>query len=149
MVDGAPPFEFDPPAGEVVDELALGYQELTHQAIRTQKQRNLLATCYRVHGPDFLVVASRLFDELGTTQNLLGMIRAARRSSVHVQSLSDRILPAEATSDRAGGGCPVASCVRTLVPCSLHAPHDGKSKFRYDRPAHAPNGLPLMPGRQR
>jgi hypothetical protein len=71
----APLFEYPSPDAALLEELVSGYTHLTGDPVRRPKKRNLVATCYRVHGDDFLPLVQRLFTRHGTAVNLLGQIR--------------------------------------------------------------------------
>lgn len=58
-----------------LDGLVRGYEEITGDIVRSPRKRNLIATCYRVHGDDFLSLVRETFGRTGTATNLLGQLR--------------------------------------------------------------------------
>jgi hypothetical protein len=55
------------------------YVEITSDPVRGPRnnKRNLIATCYRVHGDDFVPFVRDIFRVEGSAQNLLGVMRRA------------------------------------------------------------------------
>lgn len=76
-IPSAPLFRYPPPDEPLLMELVAGYTHITGDPVRLDRpaKRNLIATCYRVHGDDFLTLVQRLFERNGTATNLLGEIR--------------------------------------------------------------------------
>ena len=72
----APPFRHTPPSSELLAELVRQYTQITGDPIRSDRKRNLLVTCYRVHGDDTVPLIEDVFRATGTATNLLGEIRS-------------------------------------------------------------------------
>jgi hypothetical protein len=83
----APAFRFASPSAEQLAELIRRYEEITGDSVHRQAKRNLVATCYRVHGDDTLAFIADEFARSGTPTNLLGTIRTSRPRA---HSLMDR-----------------------------------------------------------
>jgi hypothetical protein len=69
----APPFRYRPPTDVELDELVEEYEAIVGTRA-SQRVTNLLATCFRMHGPDAVGRMHTLHAELGTT-NLLAELR--------------------------------------------------------------------------
>lgn len=140
-IEDAPPFRLDPPSTVLLQHLAQQYQDLTGDPVRTQRKRNFLAACYRVHGPDLVPLIRDEFATGGTARNLLGVIRCMPpRSEEESLSPADSGAPATPTpvSEMAAGHhgppCPIERCLPGLVYCQSHQPpFDPTSRRRYDR----------------
>ena len=74
IVDG-PPFRHRSPDESTLQDMVLGYEQVTRDPVHRSNKRNLVAACYRVHGPALLDRVRTLFIETGTATNLLGMLR--------------------------------------------------------------------------
>jgi hypothetical protein len=127
-VASAPLFEYPPPDESVLGELVAGYTHIAGDPVRTQRKRNLVATCYRVHGDEFLPLVQRLFAKSGTATNLLGQIRclAPSRTSWHSE---------KKTMNETAPIAPLASeALPGLIYSAENRPRfDSISKRRYDR----------------
>ncbi len=146
----APKFQFEPPSDALVDHLVKRYQDVTGDQIRSRPKRNLLAACYRLHGPDLVPFIAHQFAVQGTAQNLLGIIRCSSpRGSDDGQPAADNGVgpgtdasPVPQFSDVAhdrpndhhGPPCPIECCLPNLIHCYGHWPaFDPRSQRRYDR----------------
>lgn len=143
MVATAPPFSYGKPSGELLNDLAAGYREITDHWLRTPKQRNLLAAAYRVHGPRLLEVVRSTFADLRTSVNLLGTVRATPAQVMDPgPAASARTESGDPAPDHDGIPCPVEQCLTGVVFCQAHFPKfDPTSTIRYDRrswPDHYP-----------
>jgi hypothetical protein len=69
----APPFRYRPPTDMELDELVEEYEAIVGTRA-SHRVMNLLATCFRVHGPATVGRIHTLHAELGTT-NLLAELR--------------------------------------------------------------------------
>ena len=116
----------------------------------SRPKRNLLAACYRLHGPDLVPFIAHQFAVQGTAQNLLGIIRCSSpRGSDDGQPAADNGVgpgtdasPVPQFSDVAhdrpndhhGPPCPIECCLPNLIHCYGHWPaFDPRSQRRYDR----------------
>jgi hypothetical protein len=123
---GAPKFGFLSPPRPLLDALIAEYEALTGDPVRTLAKRNLLAACYRVHGPDTTAFIADEFARRGTVANLLGIVRTALPRSGAVAEL--------APGDHAAPPCPADECLPHFIYCTGHRPaFDGSSGRRYDR----------------
>lgn len=127
-VASAPPFRYPSPDESLLRELVAGYEHITGDAVRRPAKRNLIATCYRVHGDAFLPLVARRFASSGTATNLLGDIRCRRPTE-----------PAEEADGLHRDATPVVlSRAPDLAP-GLTYPADAPPRFdptskrRYDR----------------
>lgn len=148
-VSDAPKFRFSPPSAAVLDELVEEYQRITGDQIRTQKKRNLLAACYRVHGADVILFIADVFAVQETAQNLLGIIRFAPQGETGDQPLTGDdvggrtdaqpvsfVLAGDLAQapDHDGPPCSIERCLPNLIYCEHHSPpFDPTSRRRYDR----------------
>lgn len=135
---GAPPFRFPRPDEALLDELVRGYEHITGDPVRRDPKRNLVATCYRVHGDEFLPLVQRLFVANGTATNLLGEIRclapgSAQRGRGEPPAVSEPA--AQHPIDLAPG---------LIYPADDPPPFDPTSTRRYDRPASNPDAATLF-----
>jgi hypothetical protein len=144
----APTFRFGPVPRARLDELASRYQAVTGDPLRTVKQRNMLAACYRVHGEDAIPFIADEFALRGTAQNLLAIVRLTPPRDAGDGQLP---APAPATADLEGHGtpepprenstadhpglpCPLEQCLPTVIYCEDHRPAFGSAPRRqYDR----------------
>ena len=142
-------FRFDSPSADVLDRLVQHYRTVTGENVHRSKQRNLLATCYRVHGEDVFAYISDQFAVHGTANNLLGIIRSepprepgddasraggddALRSGERPASQVRR--PVALGVDHEGPPCPLELCWPEVIFCYTHFPaFDPHSHRRYDR----------------
>jgi len=117
-------FSHPSPAPSQLDELVRGYEQITGDLVRSATKRNLIATCYRLHGDYFLQLIRETFERTGTVINLLGELRAPRH-------LGDT---PSAKSASAWCGCSDESLRPDVLYCDAHRPKYGSSpKLRYDR----------------
>jgi hypothetical protein len=144
------PFAFEPPSKSFLDELVVQYEAITGARVRTPRKRNLLAACYRVHGPDFLSFVADYCRVERSEQNLLAVLRrsaprtAARSSDADdVASVSGAHVQA---AGHAGPPCPVEDSLPNLIHCAAHRPaFDATSTRRYDRRPSDPDRAPGRP----
>lgn len=154
-IAAAPVFSFAAPTPEQLDALVEGYTAITRDSVRVWGKRNLIATCYRVHGDDVLKLIAERFRATRTITNLLGDIRCMprRRPGIAVASAGVAPSPASATPvvptrqlertvDRAEQmareqlhcGSPTERLLVDLVYCRDHEPvFDGRDERRHDR----------------
>lgn len=146
----APLFDFDPPSRELLDELVREYVAITGDRVERPKKRDLVATCYRVHGPDFIPFVRDFFRAEGSAQNLLGVLRRAPQrhpaddfdTFVGVEP-GDVALDAHPRPPHTAMPCPVEKCLPGLIYCADHRPpYDPSSKRRYDRRSPTPDVAP-------
>lgn len=147
-IPAAPRFRYDRPSKDLLDEQVQGYVEITGDPVRTDRpnKRNLIATCYRVHGPDFLPYVADYFRVKGSAQNLLGVLRQAAPRLA--EDGADRPIeepvrrPTAIASQReptvsaghVGMPCPIDHSRPGVVYCVDHRPvFDPTSTRRYDR----------------
>jgi hypothetical protein len=71
----APAFRHPSPDESTLQEMVLGYEQITRDPVRRTGKHNFVASCYRVHGTAFLDRVRTLFIEIGTATNLLGILR--------------------------------------------------------------------------
>lgn len=129
----APPFRFPGPDEAPLDELVRGYEHITGDPVRRAPKRNLVATCYRVHGDEFLPLVQRLFVANGTATNLLGEIRCLWPSP----GQRDEIEPPEVSAPAAQH--PIDPAPGLIYPADDRPPFDPTSTRRYDRHASNPD----------
>jgi hypothetical protein len=138
-----PRFRYSSPDETCLDELVRGYTELTGERVTRPAKRNLIAVCYRTHGPAFLGLVAQTFGTLGTTTNLLGIIRATPPADPSVEEAPT--LDPQAADQT---GQPPLADEAEVVPPSMPAPqllpsltygdtdrppHGADPKRRYDR----------------
>jgi hypothetical protein len=121
-----------------------------------RKALNMLAAAYRVHGPDTVATLAELFEERGSTVNLLGTLRCTppRAERIAQSPLHEQATLTSAASSselsrafHAGPPCPVDLALPNLVYCHAHRPpFDPMSIVRSDRRegghARVPTGAP-------
>jgi hypothetical protein len=130
-----PEFPHPSPSGPQLDDLVRGYEQLTGDLVRTQRKRNLIATCHRVHGDEFLPLVRETFVRTGTATNLLGELRGLSPRS-HAQDVvpdSATEVTSQADTDSAWCGCPEEALSPELLYCSSHYRYGYASKLRLDR----------------
>lgn len=128
-IAGAPEFGFPSPPRPLLDALVAEYETLTGDPVRTFPKRNLLAACYRVHGPATTAFIADEFARRGTAANLLGFIRTSPPRPSEAQVLRER---------HSAPPCPAEECLPHLIYCAGHRPpFDRTSTLRYDcRPSN-------------
>jgi hypothetical protein len=125
-IASAPLFRYPPPDKALLEELVVGYTHITGDPVRRPKKRNLVATCYRVHGDDFLPLVLRLFVRNGTASNLLGEIRCLAPSQITWP-------PEGGSMDETGGQAPPAS---EAVPGLIYSAENGLGSDPTSKPRH-------------
>jgi hypothetical protein len=139
MVASAPAFRVAPPSRSKLDAHVAAYEAITGQSIRTTKQRNFLAAAYRVHGPSLIEVLQATYERVGTTTNLLGIVRSTAPSEPATTTVAPSTPlglsePPDVFVNHGGMPCPVERSEPGLVYCRAHRPpFEGSSRVRYDR----------------
>jgi len=124
----------------MLQSLVLGYEAITRDPVHRPKKRNLIAACYRVHGPAFLELVRTRFLETGTAMNLLGYIRT---TSPEILAATDaEAIPADSP--------PLPSPVGDTQPGLTYddadrPPFGADPKRRYDRRPSNPDARGLFP----
>jgi hypothetical protein len=130
-VSEAAEFRYASPDESLLCQLVAGYEEITKDPVRTPAKRNLVATCYRTHGDQFLSIVAEVFDERGTATNLLGIVRTTPPVETGASE------PPEIESD-VDPVLDEASATADLLPGVTYGEHnrprfDPTSTQRYDR----------------
>jgi hypothetical protein len=149
-IAAGPSFSYPGPTPADVDDLATRYEAVTSERLVRRKGLNMLAAAYRVHGPDTVAFLADLFDERGSTVNLLGILRCSPpRAGRHAPSASDQ-QPIQSGPTRPDGDirplahtgppCPTEVALPDVTYCGAHRPlSDPASTIRYDRRPAADN----------
>jgi hypothetical protein len=155
---GGPEFRFPSPDRSQLDALVADYERITASTVRRLAQRNLIATCYRVHGYHLLPLVLEWFDRTGTTTNLLGELRrlpprdsvpaapttvadvsssrqgAAAKTTTRASERVDHDAPRSlADAESAWCGCPEEGLRPGVLYCSAHYRYGYAGKLRLDR----------------
>ncbi len=131
---GAPPFLHPSPDKSALQEMVLGYEAITRDPVRRPGKRNLVASSYRLHGPDFLDRVRILFIEIGSATNLLGILRTTAPEIFDARD-ADQVQRESPSPPR-----PVTDVlVHPTVTRVKSAPFDPTSTRRYDLDPWKPN----------
>jgi hypothetical protein len=139
-VAAAPEFAYPRPTPSQLDDLVHSYEQMTGDVVLRQPKRNLVATCYRVHGEDFLRFVGEAFERTGTATNLLGELRtlpprqAKETGKAAAKAESPGPAPDLSEADSAWCGCREEALRPGLLYCASHRPeYLSAPQRRYDR----------------
>lgn len=147
---------YDRIEGAELDRPCRAYTAITGDPAKTRGKKQLLAACFRVHGPDTLAYIEYMYQESGTVTNLLGVLRSADpppagEPVAHpAPDASNPVAPPASTPvPRAstavtvrrpfdvatwdGCRCPVETLLPDLIYCDAHRPPFGTGDARHDR----------------
>jgi hypothetical protein len=145
----APLYVYAAPTTTLLNALAADYTRLTGEAVRGWRRRNLIASAYRVHGPDFRAFVADRFRETGTTTNLLWDVRCSRprlQSAVGTAIATHGVPSPPLGPTALDCGCPVDRLIIGLVYCVGHRPmFDARDCRRHDRRASNPEAARFFP----
>jgi hypothetical protein len=151
-IPNAPDFRYGPLSSEELNDVVRRFEEITGKPVRPGRQRNLVAACYRVHGPDFIPFAESYLRVERSDTNLLAVIRGTPPrlpEDVPEIEAGDGAYPAVnagAVDGHDGPPCPLVDCLPGLTYCANdRPPFDPASRHRHDRRPSNPDAALYFP----